>query len=73
MKKGISQEQLAIIKCPETRDLIFKLLASPSVRLGAKKGFEEILEHDYFNVPEFCTAKDIYDGEEELDASNPDF
>ena len=62
MKKGISQETLEIIEDPISRDLIFRLLNKPEMRLGIKGGFEEILQHEYFNVLEFCIAKDIYDG-----------
>jgi hypothetical protein len=73
MKKGITEQQLAHIQCSATRDLIQRLLAPSEYRLGSKGGFEEILQHDYFNGPEFCTAKDIYDGNDSLDPSDPQF
>lgn len=73
MKKGIPMESLEQIACPITRNLIVRLLDEPSKRLGTKGGFDEILQHDYFNVPEFCLAKDIYEGEDQLDATDPQF
>ena len=71
MKKGLTEAHLQKIKEPDAKDLIAKLVVPAEQRLGSKGGFEQILEHDYFNVPEFCTAKDVYDGEEELSLEDP--
>lgn len=73
MKKGIQKQTLLKITCSITRDLVARLLEDPSTRLGSKGGFEEILQHDYFNVPEFCLAKDIYEGADQIDPNDPQF
>lgn len=50
IKEGLTEEQLSKIKCPVTKDLIHKLMDNDiQKRLGSKGGFEEILEHEYFN------------------------
>lgn len=53
---------MSCITCPITADLVSRLLAEPAQRLGRHKGFDEILEHDYFNTPSFLEIKDLYDG-----------
>jgi hypothetical protein len=61
MKKGISEEKILELNSETARDLVKRLMEVPDLRLGVKGGFGEILQHDYFNVPEFLDAKDIYE------------
>jgi hypothetical protein len=73
MSRGVSKEVLGKLECGVTRDLVGRLLEGPKERLGCRGGMDEILEHEYFNGPEFCVGKDIYEGVEEIDRSDPSF
>ena len=56
------------INCNVAKDLIKRLMQNDiEKRLGHTKGFDQILEHEYFNCPEFCDYKDIYEGCFEID------